>query len=100
MEIILNEKKINSVIKSLHYSSVNDLLKDNLITEILFKISDFKTQINYFRNKYSLNFSKFKKEYNNNKEDYNKWDDLMAWEFATQAYKHWNEQLNTIKDVL
>ena len=100
MEQILEEKKLTSVIKSLHYNTIEDIIKDNLITEILFKISDFQTQINYFKNKYSLNLEKFKKEYLKNKEDYKKWDDLMAWEFAIQGYNHWNKQLNTVKDVL
>ncbi len=32
--------------------------------------------------------------------DYEKYDDLMAWEFAVQGRDYWSEKLEELKSVL
>ena len=42
----------------------------------------------------------FKKEYESGAEDYEKYDDLMAWEFAQQGKEYWEKKLEELKSVL
>jgi len=40
-----------------------------------------------------------KKEYENSEEDFEIYDDLMAWEFAIEGFNYWNKKLEELKSV-
>ena len=70
------------------------------MTEILCKISDFTQEIEHFQQKYEQRFQEFKTAYESGDEDFEQYDDLMAWEFAEQGQDYWKKRLENAKDVL
>ncbi len=96
----VKEGFINSLLKELAIRDVSQLIKDSLITEILSRLSDFTTEVKHFEEKYQKRFTEFKKDYESNEEDFKKYDDLMAWEFALQGKKYWEKKLKEAKRVL
>ncbi len=93
-------KKVNSLLRELNLGTMEEVVKDCLFTELLHKIASFRRQIDYFSRKYNAPFEKFKKEYENSEEDFKKYDDLMAWEFAIEGFNYWNKKLEELKSVL
>ncbi len=79
---------------------MSEIIRDTLITEILCKISDFSDEVKHFEEKYGKNLSCFIKEYESEDEDFDKYDDLMAWEFAQQGKQYWENKLKEAKSVL
>lgn len=100
MSAQVREGFINSLLKELAVRDISQLIRDTLITEILSKISGFSEEVKSFENKYHKKFHEFDKEYKSNEEDFKKYDDLMAWEFALQGKKYWEKKLKEAKRVL
>lgn len=96
----VNEGFLNSLLKELAIRDVSQLIKDSLITEILSRLSDFASEVEHFEAKYHKKFDEFSKEYEANEEDFKKYDDLMAWEFALQGKQYWEKKLKEAKRVL
>jgi hypothetical protein len=99
MGIVIDEK-IDRLIRELEFKGVKELIKDSLITEILYRISSFSEEIDKFEKRYGKSFIEFKKEYEVGEEDFEKYDDLMAWEFAQHGREYWEKKLEEIKSVL
>ncbi len=100
MSTLTANKKLESLIRELEFKDVNELVKDSLVTEILYRISNYSDEIEVFEKKYGKVLKEFQKEYESNKEDFEKYDDLMAWEFAEQGREYWEQKLKDIKSVL
>jgi hypothetical protein len=100
MGIKAKDAVINSLLKELAVRDVSQLIKDSLITEILSRLSDFSAEVKHFEAKYHKRFDEFSKEYETNEEDFKKYDDLMAWEFALQGKQYWEKKLKEAKRVL
>ncbi|GAK50084.1 hypothetical protein U14_01310 [Candidatus Moduliflexus flocculans] len=77
-----------------------DIIKDYLVTEILCKISDFTQEVRHFEAKYGQSFQEFEAAYHAGEEDFARYDDLMAWEFAQQGKAYWEKRLEGMKHVL
>lgn len=100
MSTLTANKKLESLIRELEFKDVNELIKDSLVTEILYRISNYSDEVEVFEKKYGKVLKEFQKEYESNKEDFEKYDDLMAWEFAEQGREYWEQKLKDIKSVL
>ena len=100
MTTLTANKKLKNLIRELEFKDVNELIKDSLVTEILYRISNYSDEIEVFEKKYGKTLKEFQKEYESNKEDFEKYDDLMAWEFAEQGREYWEQKLKDIKSVL
>ena len=100
MNTLAVNEKLKSLIQELEFKDVNELIKDSLITEILYRISNYSEEIEVFEKKYGKGLKEFQKEYESNREDFEKYDDLMAWEFAEQGREYWKQKLNDLKGVL
>lgn len=94
------DEKLHKLINELELKDVKEVIKDSLVTEILYRISKFSEDIEYFKDKYGKNLPEFKGEYEAGLEDFEKYDDLMSWEFAQQGKDYWNEKLEELKCVL
>ncbi|MDP2279466.1 MAG: hypothetical protein Q8K51_14715 [Nitrospirota bacterium] len=88
------------MISELEFKDAKEVIKDSLFTEILYRISKFTDEVNWFNDKYGKTLEEFKKEYESKAEDYEKYDDLMAWEFAQQGKEYWEKKLEELKSVL
>ncbi len=100
MQVLSIEEKIQPILKELNIKNVEEIIKDYLFTEILFKISQFKEEIKFFQKKYNKTFEEVKKEYENSEENFEIYDDLMAWEFAIEGFNYWTKKLEELKSVL
>lgn len=100
MKAVSKSAVFKNLLKDLAITDVSKIIRDTLITEILCKISDFSDEVKHFEEKYSKSLSDFIKEYESNDEDFEKYDDLMAWEFAQQGKQYWENKLKEAKSVL
>jgi hypothetical protein len=100
MKALEIDAKLNSLISELEFKDVKEVIKDSLFTEILYRISKFTDEVSRFNDKYGKTLVEFKKEYESGAEDYEKYDDLMAWEFAQQGKEYWEKKLEELKSVL
>ncbi len=100
MQTIAKDETLNSLLKELAIKDISELVRDSLITEILCKISDFSDEVKHFEGKYLKTFSEFSKEYEGGEEDFEKYDDLMAWQFAQEGKEYWEAKLEEAKSVL
>jgi hypothetical protein len=100
MDTLETDEKLHRLIQEQEFKDIKEVVKDSLITEILYKILNFSDEIERFENKYGKNLLEFKKEYESGLEDFEKYDDLMAWEFAQQGKDYWNKKLEELKSVL
>ena len=94
------DEKLNSLIHEFEFKDVTELVKDYLVTRVLCKISNFSEEIEHFEKKYGKGLIEFKKEYECGEEDFERYDDLMAWEFAKQGKEYWEKKLEELKNVL
>lgn len=99
METILVNKKFNLLLKALSINDIDEFIIDSLVTEILYKISDHSEEIKHFETKYGKSFEIFKKEYESGKENFEKYDDFMAWEFSQQGKIYWEAILKNTKNL-
>ena len=100
MKTLEIDERLDNLIHELEFKDAKDVIKDSLITEILYRISRFSEEVERFEKKYGKALIEFKKEYESGKEDHEKYDDLMAWEFAQQGRDYWNKKLEELKSVL
>jgi hypothetical protein len=100
MQTIAKDETVNNLLKELAIKDISELVRDSLITEILSKISDFSDEVKHFEGKYLKTFWEFNKEYEAGEEDFEKYDDLMAWQFAQEGKEYWEAKLEEAKSVL
>ncbi len=100
MSTITLAEPVNNLLKELTITNARDIIKDYIMTEILCKISDFSQESRHFQQKYGQCFQEFKIAYETGAEDFEQYDDLMAWEFAEQGKEYWEKRLEIVKDVL
>ncbi len=100
MKVLAIDAKLDSLINELEFKDVKEVIKDSLVTEILYRISKFNDEVKLFNDKYRETLADFKKKYESGAEDYEKYDDLMAWEFAQEGKEYWEKKLEELKSVL
>lgn len=100
MKTLEIDDKLESLINELEFKDARSIIKDSLLTEVLCRISKFNDETMRFIDKYGKELTEFKKEYVSGTEDYQKYDDLMAWEFAQQGKEYWLKKLDDLKSVL
>ncbi len=100
MKTLTINEKLNKMIQELEFKDVKELIRDSLVTGILCRISNFSEEVECFEKKYGKNFTEFNKEYEIGEEEFEKYDDLMAWEFAQQGKEYWEKKLEELKSVL
>ncbi|NCO83390.1 MAG: hypothetical protein COZ31_04920 [Nitrospirae bacterium CG_4_10_14_3_um_filter_44_29] len=100
MKALEIDDKLDSLISELEFKDAKEVIKDSLFTEILYRISKFTDEAWRFNDKYGKTLAEFKKEYESKSEDYENYDNLMAWEFAQQGKEYWEKKLEELKSVL
>ena len=98
-KLVVNEK-LKSLLQELEFKDITEIVKDYLVTEILCKISNFSEEIEHFEKKYGKDFIEFKKEYERGEEDFEKYDNLIVWEFAQQGKEYWEKKLEELKMLM
>lgn len=91
---------LQNILQEFTITNPLDIIKDYLMTEVLCKISDFTQEVEYFQAKYGQDLQTFKAAYEAGAEDFARYDDLMAWEFAQQGKAYWEKRLEGVRHVL
>ncbi len=68
--------------------------KDSVMTNISHNVTDFSQEIGHFRQKYGQSLEECKAAYEASDENFEQYDDLMAWEFAEQGKAYWEKQIS------
>ena len=89
MQATVGNEALNDLLKELAIGSVSELIRDSLMTEI-----------SHFEKKYGKSFPEFNTQYEGGEEDFEQYDDLMAWEFAQHGKQYWETKLEEAKSVL
>ncbi|MBI5193537.1 MAG: hypothetical protein HZA08_08875 [Nitrospirae bacterium] len=100
MKNLAIDDRLYNLIKELNFNDVEDLIKDSLITEVLYKISDYSGDVDFFEKKYGKGFNEFKIEYETGEEDFSRYDDLITWEFTQKGKEYWTKKIEELKSVL
>jgi hypothetical protein len=100
MQELIANQKLNDILHELKFKDAKTLLKDSVVTEILCRISDFSQEVEYFEKKYGKSIVEFKTKYEQGEENFEQYDDLMAWEFAQEGKKYWEQKKEDFKRVL
>ncbi len=85
------------ILKSLNYN-VNGAVNEFLLLKIHNKISEFKSEINYYSHKYNKTFKNFENYINNisNSENIEEYDDYLSWKFSFDSLNYYKNQLKKI----
>ena len=88
MQVVQIKEAVEDVFRSFGISDVNAILENEAIMMLSTKESRYKAEYNQFKKKYNSEFEDFKtKVETSGKEDFAVEEDLMDWEFATDALK-------------
>lgn len=93
-------ENLEQLAKELDFGGVKDLIKDVLAIQILARISNFSEEVEKFESKYGKDYRSVNQEFETGAEDYDKFDDLMAWRFAEEGKQYWQGRLKELDDVL
>jgi len=100
MSTITINDSVEDLLRELSFRDSREVIKDPLATEILARITAFQNEIKHFSEKYNKSLETLKEEHESSSEDFQVYDDLMAWEFAEQGLKYWQEKLQELNRVL
>jgi hypothetical protein len=80
--------EVNNVFRGFGISDMEAILENEAILLLLAKESKYQAEYNQFKAKYNSEFKQFREKVDaSGKEDFKIEDDLMDWEFATNALK-------------
>ena len=91
---MLATEELNNLTQQLGYANIEDAALKQIELSLLSKISKYKAEDDFFRNKYKSDFMSMLK--NNNKEKFELEDDLLDWKFAVEALQKYRLQIEKI----
>ena len=93
----LNQKIINGL-QAINYQP-EVALKEFIMLNLSEKLSKFNLEYNILHSKYNVDFQEFEIMINNrkNEENFEEYDDYMAWKYASDQVKFLNEQIDLLK---
>ena len=100
MEAIQIDKKVIDILQELSFQTPSRLIRDYMLTELLYRLSNFTVEAQHFEKKYGTTYLEFEKAYERGNEDFGKYDDLMAWKFAEEGKNYWSAKIEELKRVL
>ena len=96
MSTITISDSVDAIMRELSYQDTRQALKDSLTTEILARISSYKSEVMHFNERYGKPFDEIVKECRSKDEDFSLYDDIMAWEFAIEGMAYWENKLKEL----
>lgn len=74
-------------------------MKESLATEILARMAAFRSEVEHFAEKYGQSLETVRAEYESGEENFEVYDDLMAWKFAADGLKYWQKRMDELRRV-
>ncbi len=100
MVTLAYSEQLEEIAKELDFGSVKGLITDVMTTRILSHISDFSEEIEGFELKHNKNYETASRESEEMAENFQLFDDLMAWRFAQEGKVYWQNRLKELSHVL
>lgn len=100
MTTITVNDSLEKLLHELSFQNSQEVIKEPLATEVLARIAAFKSEVKNFEQKYGRPFQEVKAEYEKEEEQFEVYDDLIAWEFAVEGLNYWQQKLEYIHRVL
>lgn len=76
-------------------ASPRELFMDSLLSAVLARVHEYKSEVEYYENKYKVVFPKFEKKVRSLKrEKFEMYDDYILWKAANFLYKKWIQRYN------
>jgi hypothetical protein len=100
MATLAYSENLDELAKELDFGSVKGLIEDVLATQILARISNFSDEVENFEGKYGKDFKSVNNDFETSEENFQKYDDLMAWQFASEGKDYWQNRLKELGNVL
>jgi hypothetical protein len=100
MVTLAYSENLEHLAKELDFGGVKSLITDVLAAQILARISNFSEEVENFEGKYEQDYKSVNCEFEVAEEDFQKYDDLMAWRFALEGKEYWQSRLKELGDVL
>jgi len=90
--------ELQNGLSAINYTT-EEAVKEFVILNLSDKIAKFKSECAFYSNKHCMNFSKFEKKIENrtNEENFEEYNDYMAWKFAEEQKECLSKQLEVIK---
>ena len=91
-------KKYASTLKALNYN-IEDAINEFLLLKLSGKIAEFTEDCSFYEKKYKTIFKAFEKKINNksNDENFEEYDDYLAWKFAEESKRYYQNNLDRLK---
>ena len=93
------DQRLLNILRELSFQNASELIKDYMLTELLYRLSNFSAEVQHFEKKYGISYFDFEKSYEQGGEDFEKYDDLMSWQFAEEGKKYWSAKVEELKRV-
>jgi len=91
-------EKLNETAKSLGYSDVFTFASNHLRFHLMSKMEGYKQEVKLFEKKYKSDYTSFLKKVRKlKKEDFEKEDDIMDWEWAVESINHLEKKLKSLQ---
>jgi hypothetical protein len=100
MATLAYSENLEQMAKELDFGGVKNLIEDVLATQILARISNFSEEVENFEGKYEKDYDSVNNEFEESEENFQKFDELMAWRFAREGKEYWQNRLKELGDVL
>jgi len=95
------QETITEVLIEGGYASEMEAMRDLAITIALSKLHSHERECERFRRKYGRSFEQMQRDVQRQEaqEDFQVEDDLLDWEYAWQALKHWQQRLDVLQNA-
>jgi len=95
------DQRLLNILRELSFQNASELIKvkDYMLTELLYRLSNFSAEVQHFEKKYGISYLDFEKSYEQGEEHFERYDDLMSWQFAEEGKKYWSDKVEELKCV-
>jgi len=91
------DQRLLNILQELSFQNASELVKDYMLTELLYRLSNFAAEVQHFEKKNDISYLDFEKSYEQGEEDFERHDDLMSWQFAEEGKKYWSAKVEELK---
>lgn len=85
------------VFSSLHLSK-EKALDEMVLLSSCQKLAEFSDEVAFYEKKYGTKYELFYEKFKKKKATFKEENDVTAWRFAVEGFKHWNNIMIELKD--
>jgi len=96
---MLSSQSLSTILNDLGFKNIEEAALQQAELVILSKISKYKAEYSFFKNKYNSEFNLFNAELQgkSNEENFEVENDLLDWQFAARSLEKYQEQYKALQ---